>query len=1002
MKLFIQLKMALSRRVIVKNKDSLDRLISYCIKTGYCSFDFETTSVEYYREGEYPTVLAVCFQPGISYIIPLGHSASPFKNNYVEILQYFGKKVLENPQVVKIAWNLQFELNWCRTYSIYPKGRLFDAMIAKYLLDETRPNDLKSMVARFIPEFAGYDDEVDLLARKHGWANIPFEPLTKYAGIDADMELRLWLKFEPLLIQKGLYKLFRNLMMPALQVLSESAFNGVNINEERLLELRSIYEKETEDIIFKLTHNPKFVKYDKARKKNALKYYIAELQNEISELRDQARSDRGAARKIANRESKIQNITLGQNLTKKEEKLFEPFNFGSQTQLKDLLFLNPKGFRFKIVKYTLDQYKNSTGNPSTDEEVLEKLKLKDDSGFIELMLKHREILHIRSNFIESYLEKLYKGKLHPSFLLHGTVCISEDTPLMTNRGRIIIGDLIPKEIGVKDISDLGLETITHRRRFKKITQAVNKGYHDMVKITTQMGNTLKCTPHHKIYTPKGWKSVNDCFNESLEIWGYNLPILKEMPKTQKPKEEIIKPIEGFMGYFISNLGNVFTNKIPGTRGVIGVESNKMVSRVTKKYNRVGLRNNLSKKFNFKVSRLVYQAFKGDIPSGYQVDHIDCNPLNDNINNLRVVKYKENLSRAFDFNIKAHSRMLTHNQIFYSDKIISMDYLGKQLVCDITVEGDHSYVANNIIHHNSGRLSSRNPNAQQVPRVTTNPHIKPLFIPSPGKLIMQMDYSQAELRVLASMAQEKEMIRWFAEGRDIHLSSACKKYKVDYNTIKPILKDENHPEHTTWVIRRKQAKQINFGIVYGQGAKMLAGSLSSIGVEVTEEQAQKFLDDFFKEFPQIRKFIKMQHRKALKYGFVTSPFGRKRRLPEINSPNWGVKAEAQRQSVNAPIQGTASDYTLFASVLIWEKIKSGLLPLGMKQLITVHDSLIFELYPEDIHEVIRIIKPLCEYPETKEWFDFELKGITMAVDFEIGTTWGDLKDYDENIDYTTWV
>ena len=724
MKLFIQLKMALSRRVIVKNKDSLDRLISYCIKTGYCSFDFETTSVEYYREGEYPTVLAVCFQPGISYIIPLGHSASPFKDNYVEILQYFGKKVLENPQVVKIAWNLQFELNWCRTYSIYPKGRLFDAMIAKYLLDETRPNDLKSMVARFIPEFAGYDDEVDLLARKHGWANIPFEPLTKYAGIDADMELRLWLKFEPLLIQKGLYKLFRNLMMPALQVLSESAFNGVNINEERLLELRSIYEKETEDIIFKLTHNPKFVKYDKARKKNALKYYIAELQNEISELRDQARSDRGAARKIANRESKIQNITLGQNLTKKEEKLFEPFNFGSQTQLKDLLFLNPKGFRFKIVKYTLDQYKNSTGNPSTDEEVLEKLKLKDDSGFIELMLKHREILHIRSNFIESYLEKLYKGKLHPSFLLHGTV--------------------------------------------------------------------------------------------------------------------------------------------------------------------------------------------------------------------------------------------------------------------------------------SGRLSSRNPNAQQVPRVTTNPHIKPLFIPSPGKLIMQMDYSQAELRVLASMAQEKEMIRWFAEGRDIHLSSACKKYKVDYNTIKPILKDENHPEHTTWVIRRKQAKQINFGIVYGQGAKMLAGSLSSIGVEVTEEQAQKFLDDFFKEFPQIRKFIKMQHRKALKYGFVTSPFGRKRRLPEINSPNWGVKAEAQRQSVNAPIQGTASDYTLFASVLIWEKIKSGLLPLGMKQLITVHDSLIFELYPEDIHEVIRIIKPLCEYPETKEWFDFELKGITMAVDFEIGTTWGDLKDYDENIDYTTWV
>jgi len=707
---------------IVENTDDLNKLISHCKRTGYCCFDFETTSTEYYRESEYPTALAVSFQPGGSWVIPLKHKESAFSKKFKKVLRKFGKEVLENEKIVKIAWNLQFELKWCFKYQIYPKGRLFDAMLAKYLLDETRPNDLKSMVTKYLPEFSQYEHEIENVVKKYGWANVPLDILCKYAGLDADLEFRLFLMFEERLIKKGFYKIFRNLLMMGARVLAESSYHGFPINVEKLYEVRDLYKEKIDNCLLALQDHKQIRKYEKLRIKEAKKNYIKELKREIKSLTDE--DYLGNLRKIQNREQKINNIIFEQNLSKKDQAIFAPFNFGSPDQLKKLLFLSPYGFEFDIIKYTTDKYNNETDNPSTDEEVLNKLNKRDDTGFIDLLLEYRGLLHIRNNFIDSFIEKMYNGKLHPSYLIHGTV--------------------------------------------------------------------------------------------------------------------------------------------------------------------------------------------------------------------------------------------------------------------------------------SGRLSSRNPNAQQIPRITTNPYIKRLFVPSPNKILMQVDYSQAELRVLAAMAKEKTMLKWFKEGRDIHLASAVKKYREDYDKIYKIYKDENHPENIEWSKRRKQAKTINFGIVYGQGAKHLSESLSTDDYAVSQEEAQKFLDEFFRDFPRIKKFIKSQHRKAKTDGFVTSPFGRKRRLPEIHSPNWGKKAEAQRQSVNAIVQGTASDYTLFASILIWEAVKKGELPMGLKQLATVHDSLIYELYPEDVHTVIPIINKICQDPETEKWFGFKLKGIAMAVDFELGSNWGDLSNYQWDKDCSSLV
>ena len=252
-------------------------------------------------------------------------------------------------------------------------------------------------------------------------------------------------------------------------------------------------------------------------------------------------------------------------------------------------------------------------------------------------------------------------------------------------------------------------------------------------------------------------------------------------------------------------------------------------------------------------------------------------------------------------------------------------------------------------------------------------------------------------------------------------SALKKYHMEdeYERIKKLLDDEDDkdPDFKVWKVRRKQAKTINFGIIYGQGANKLAESL-----ECSIEEAKNFLKEFDKTFPKVASFVKKQHKLAHEKAYVTNVFGRKRRLWDIDSDQTWLVAQAERQSVNAPIQGAASDYTLFSSILIWEKslhsrgIKidkltkdmynlyidnPDIIPIDLPQAYTVHDSLGFFVKPEVIHSVVPKLKAICSNPETKEWFGFQIDDVTMKVDFEVShENWGKLKKYDPNTDYTT--
>jgi len=313
-------------------------------------------------------------------------------------------------------------------------------------------------------------------------------------------------------------------------------------------------------------------------------------------------------------------------------------------------------------------------------------------------------------------------------------------------------------------------------------------------------------------------------------------------------------------------------------------------------------------------------------------------------------------------------------------------------------GDYVHANFNIHGTVTGRLSCKRPNLQNIPRDTTAKDIKRMFVPPEGYYLLQLDYSQAELRVLAAMAGEETMISWFKDGKDIHLTTALKMYKEEhrYDEIKELLdKEDGSDAFVKWKKRRKYAKTINFGIIYGQGAPKLAEAL-----EWTVEEAKQFLKEYFELFPKIQKFIRSQHGRAHRDACVRNVFGRKRRLYGIDSDQQWEVAEAERQSVNAPIQGAASDYTLFSSILIWEEMRKGNIPIDLPQVYTVHDSLGYYVKGEHVHTVVPILEKICANPQTKEWFGFQIDDVIMKVDFELSKdSWQTLKSYDPSFDYT---
>lgn len=408
-----------TRYTIIKNKRELKKLIACCKSTGYACCDYETDGSPIYNKGFKPTILSVSWMPGFGASIPLDHFETKDYTspgwNWKKMLKKFGEEVIENYDIVKVAWNWKFDDQINQKYRIFYRGTCLDGMLAKYLLNEEKPNDLKSMVRRYLPEYGNYEkqDAFD----KIPWDKKELDPLCHYGCQDTDYTLRLMIFFEKKLIDLGLYSTFRNLIMSASRVLTSVEKNGLYLDRDFNNQLLETYKPKIDAARQAIYDLPRVKKFEKKYNQEKVDKYIQSIESELEELDYNDPKDK---RKIASREQKISNIKAGIFTTKKEQELIRPINLGSSVDLPELMY-SEEGFHFEVIK------NNESGKPSTDEETLTNLRLtvkKPDSPkaiFLDRLLELRGLEKMYKTYIEGWNEKVQDDdRLHGRFLIHGT------------------------------------------------------------------------------------------------------------------------------------------------------------------------------------------------------------------------------------------------------------------------------------------------------------------------------------------------------------------------------------------------------------------------------------------------------------------------------------------------------------------------------------------------------------------------------------------------------
>ena len=256
---------------------------------------------------------------------------------------------------------------------------------------------------------------------------------------------------------------------------------------------------------------------------------------------------------------------------------------------------------------------------------------------------------------------------------------------------------------------------------------------------------------------------------------------------------------------------------------------------------------------------------------------------------------------------------------------------------------------------TGRLSSSDPNLQNIPvRGEDGKEIRKAFIPEDGCLFFSADYSQIELRVMAHLSGDENMIEAFRSGHDIHAATAAKIYK---RAIDEVERDQ-----------RTKAKRANFGIIYGITVFGLAERL-----EISRDEAKQLIEGYFESFPKVKEYMEKAKEEARQNGYVTTLFGRRRYLADINSANATVRGFAERNAINAPIQGTAADIIKVAMIRIHNRFKAE--NIRSKMILQVHDELNFSVYPEEREQVERIVMEEME------------KAFQMQVPLVADSGWG---------------
>lgn len=1004
-----------TRYKIIRSFKELKQLVEACLKTGYASVDFETNAEGIYKDTFKPTILSVSFQVGSGCSIPLQHFDESVKEiPWLKWLQYFGRRVVENPNIVKVAQNFKFDNQIFVKYGIYVRGTVIDTMLAKYLLNEEKPHGLKPMVAKYLPEFADYEkyDKFETIP----WDKKPLEPLARYGCMDTDFTLRLALFLEKKLIDKGFYNLYRNLIMPASKVLQDAETNGLPIDLSFNDFLQDKYSKliqETNDKLRSVRQIKRYQKYSLEQRKQV---YIDKLTQEIEELS----GDPKKVKSIKNREDKISRILAGEYKTNDEKKLIEPVNFNSTKQMVDLLYISPKGFKFPIVEYTKDKRNKPTDNPSTSEDTLIKISDQDKTGFIKSLLDLRGLDKMNSTYIVGLRELVQSdNKVHPTFLISGTTSgrLSSRNPNGQNIPKVMVNPDIKKQFIppsgklflTYDYSQAELRILAHlaneetmlewfrtgkdihlasackkyHEDYDKIIKIYEDEQHELYPLWKKRRKQAKTinfgvcfSGDTEILTEKGWQRF-DLLERGLKVAQYD----------QNTNEiDFIKPTK----YIEHKNQKLYLHESKCTN-ICATDNHRLLIKSTKR----------SKNYK-EVFIKDLRGVKGYSPSAGKYKN---NFIDDNITRfIAIVASDGNFFRphVFRFCFKKDRKIerlevfLKNNNLIYKKRKTKRyttfhvktrgtkfeNQVEKYLTLSKDLNIQAIYDLNGEIYldeakHWDGTITKKT--HQSIVKFSTKSEIT--------ANIMQLFGILNNKRITISKVNKLYRLHW-------RLKSHNETYvKWDFHKVNGLHTVYCVQVPKTNIIIRRKGRVMVVKNCYEQTAMNLSKTL-----ETSQEEAQQFLDEFFQTFPKIRGFIDKQHKFMEKHGYCVSLFGRRRRCPNVYSDKYGEYLEALRQATNAPVQSAASDMALFASIIVWEKIRKGELP-PMKEVNTVHDSVYQFIEPKYITpDTIYKVWDICRNPSTKKYFGFEINDVSMDMDFTVGRTMAEELPYVPGYDY----
>lgn len=263
---------------------------------------------------------------------------------------------------------------------------------------------------------------------------------------------------------------------------------------------------------------------------------------------------------------------------------------------------------------------------------------------------------------------------------------------------------------------------------------------------------------------------------------------------------------------------------------------------------------------------------------------------------------------------------------------------------------------------TGRISSTEPNLQNIPmRMELGRKIRKVFVPKEGYVFMDADYSQIELRVLAHMSEDEQLIEAYHMDQDIHRITASKVFHTPFEEVTDL--------------QRRNAKAVNFGIVYGISSFGLSQDLS-----ISRKEAAEYIEQYFDTYPKVKEFLDRTVKEAKENGFVSTMFGRRRPVPELSSSNFMQRSFGERIAMNSPIQGTAADIIKIAMIRVWKALKDA--GLQSKLILQVHDELLIETFKEEEEQVKRILEENMK--------EAARLAVTLEVDLHTGENWYEAK------------